>query len=49
MSAARIAASLRSVRSVAKAVLPEPHAAELIIGDHAHPTAKERGLGMPFR
>jgi hypothetical protein len=40
MSAARMAASLRSTRSVAKAVLPEPHAAEKIIGCHAHSTPK---------
>jgi hypothetical protein len=31
-SAAIIAASLRSTRPVAKAVLPQPHAAELIVG-----------------
>jgi hypothetical protein len=45
----RMAASLRSTRSVAKAVLPEPHAAELLIGGHAYSNPKGRGLGIPFR
>ena len=32
-----------------QSVLPEPHAADLMIGCHAHPTPKTRGLGIPFR
>jgi hypothetical protein len=43
-----MAASLRSVRSVAKAVLPEPRAAELIIGDHAHSTRMAQGFAFSF-
>ena len=40
MSAARMAASVRSMCSVAKAVLLEPHAGEKIIGCHAHSTPR---------